>query len=353
MRGVKLGRHSLEKPIIQGGMGIGISLGGLAGAVACEGGMGVISAAQPGYLAAGFKTDVLKHNIEALKAEVNKARSVAKGKGMLGVNVMVAGNTYANMIQACVEARVDAIISGAGLPLDLPGLVAGSDILVAPIVSSGKALTLIGKAWKKRYDRLPDFVVCEGPLAGGHLGFSKQSLVDGTAQSLEEILADVLEVISTWESKIPVFVAGGIFDGYDIARMLKLGASGVQMGTRFIATEECDAALAFKQAFVDAKAEDIELVVSPAQLPGRAIMSDFMKAVMNDTPQKVTHCYQCLHKCNPATTPYCISQALMDAACGDVANGLVFSGSNGYRIQSIETVKSVMESCMKEVEEVQ
>ncbi|MGL5540520.1 MAG: NAD(P)H-dependent flavin oxidoreductase, partial [Erysipelotrichaceae bacterium] len=207
MKGVQLGHHFLEVPIIQGGMGIGVSLSNLAGAVAANGGMGVISAAQPGYEKAEFKKNPLHENIVALQEEVQKARTIAKGKGMLAINVMAAGNHYAEIVRGCVQTGVDAIISGAGLPLDLPGMVADSDVLIAPIVSSGKALELLCKAWSKRYNRMPDFVVIEGPLAGGHLGFRLESLVDGTATKLEDILQEVLCVLQGWKTNIPVFVA--------------------------------------------------------------------------------------------------------------------------------------------------
>lgn len=346
---MKIKQHQLDMPVIQGGMGIGVSLGNLAGAIAKAGGVGVVSAAQPGFKHPDFKKNPLKYNLEALHHEITKAKMLAKGKGMIAANVMVAGYNYAELVKASVSAGVDAIISGAGIPLDLPKYVEEPNVLIAPIVSSAKALQLVLKAWKKRYDREPDFIVCEGALAGGHLGFSAESIENQSAQSLEAILQDVLALLKEQHlSNIPVFVGGGIYSGYDIAHFVKLGASGVQMGTRFITTHECDADDAFKQAFLKEAKNKIDLVVSPAKLPGRAFMTDFMQRVKTYGSQPVQHCYRCLQKCNPANTPYCISEALMQAAKGNIQEGLVFTGSNGGRAEKIMSVEEVMKELKRE-----
>lgn len=335
----------LDVPIIQGGMGVGISLSSLAGAVMREGGMGVISAAHPGYRKPNFLKDSVVCNMEAIHEEVQKARLLANGNGLCGVNVMVASKDYEFYIKACVDAKVDAIISGAGLPMHLPALVHDENILLAPIVSSARACRLICKTWDRHHHCAPDFIVIESSLAGGHLGFKKEDLFAGKVQSLDEILADVLAILPEYEKaydrNIPVFVAGGVYDAKDIAHYVELGASGVQMGTRFIATKECDAADAYKQVFVNAKKEDIQFVNSPAGLPGRAIETAFTKHIRQERIAP-THCIGCMTPCHPATTPYCITDALIHAVQGDVDHGLVFAGANAYRISEITSVKTLM-----------
>ena len=336
----------LVTPIIQGGMGVGISLSGLAGAVMKEDGMGVISAAHPGYRKEDFLKNSVVCNMQAIHEEVQKAREHAQGHGLCGVNVMVASKDYDFYIKACVDAKVDAIISGAGLPMHLPSLVDDDSILLAPIVSSGRACKLICKTWHRHHQCAPDFIVIESSLAGGHLGFKKEDLVEGKVQSLEEILADVKKVLPEYEEEygrhIPIFVAGGVYDAKDIAHFRSLGADGVQMGTRFIATKECDAAPAYKQVFIQAKKEDIHLVSSPAGLPGRAIETAFTKEVsLHRIPP--LHCVGCMKPCHPQTTPYCITDALIHAVKGEVDQGLVFAGANAYRIDRIVSVKDLMD----------
>lgn len=346
---MKINKRHIEIPIIQGGMGVGISLGRLAGSVAKEGAIGVISAAQPGYNKLYFKQNPLLANCEAIKEEIAKAKSIAEGNGMIAMNIMVAGYHYQELVETSIEAGIDAIISGAGIPLDLPKYTKDSNVLIAPIVSSGRALQVLMKAWKKRYQRSPDFIVCEGPLAGGHLGFTKESLSDGSATSLEEILSEVQEVLKEYdEIDIPIFVGGGIYDGRDIAYFQSLGATGVQMGTRFITTVECDADVNFKNMFLKEQNKEITLVISPAKLPGRAFKTNYMNGVMEHGSQPVKHCYRCLQKCNPSTTPYCISEALIEAVKGNVEDGLVFTGANGGRANKIDTVKECIQELLKE-----
>lgn len=336
---------TLEIPLIQGGMGVGISLSGLAGAVMKEGGMGVISAAHPGYRKPDFWQNSKACNIQAIKEEVQKAKQIANGKGLCGVNVMVASRDYEAYVNASVEAGADAIISGAGLPLHLPEIVKDADILLAPIVSSGKAASLILRSWKRHSHRIPDFIVIEGAFAGGHLGFKKEEIMQETYASLDTILQEVLALLPPYEEeagrKIPVFVAGGIYTKEDIKHYQQLGAYGVQMGTRFIATQECDADERYKQMFVQAKKEDIALVKSPAGLPGRAIMTSFMKEHEHQRAIPA-HCIGCMLPCKPDTTPYCISEALIHAVKGEVEEGLVFAGANAYRIDNITTVHALI-----------
>ena len=356
LKSVRLGDKELKVPIIQGGMGVGISLGNLAGNVMKQDCMGVISAAHPGYRRANFRQDSELANCEAIEEEVAKARSIANGKGVLGINIMVASKDYASYVKAALKAKVDAIISGAGLPLELPALTKGSKVLIAPIVSSGKAMKLIAKMWDRRHNATPDFVVIEGSEAGGHLGFKKDDLVNGTCESLETVLKDVQEELTLYREKygkeIPVFVAGGIFTGEDMARFINLGANGVQIGTRFIATEECDADIKFKEAVINAKKEDIEIVQSPTGFPGRGIMNDFMRKNKERGNVCIKNCLNCMIPCTPTDTPYCISEALIQSAQGNLNHGLIFVGSNAWRIEKMTTVKSLIEELIQQANRV-
>lgn len=349
---IKIGDLTMDVPIIQGGMGVGISLGNLAGHVALEGGMGVISTAHPGYRAPDFEKNALEANLRELKNEIVKAKEIAKGKGIIAVNVMVAIKDYAKMVEQSIRSGVDAIISGAGLPLNLPKYVEDTKVKIAPIVSSSKAANLILRTWDRKYNKIPDFIVIEGSEAGGHLGFKKQDILNQATQKLSEILSDVLSTVQPYvekyKQKIPVFVAGGVFTGNDIKKYLDLGASGVQMATRFIATHECDASDAYKEAFIDSKKEDIELVGSPVGMPGRAILTPLTKKLAAGEKVPVTKCYNCLIPCDPKTTPYCISGALIEAARGNLDEGLIFSGSNGYRNEKIVSVKELISELMEE-----
>ncbi|NBK96494.1 MAG: nitronate monooxygenase [Clostridia bacterium] len=346
LKSVKLKDKQLDIPIIQGGMGVGVSLSSLAGNVMKQKGMGVISGAHPGYQKAGFRQDSVQANVEAIKEEVQKARIISEGNGLLGVNIMVASQDYDVYVKAAVQAKVDAIISGAGLPLHLPSLVDDPSILLAPIVSSGKAMQLVLKAWDRHYHRIPDFVVIEGSEAGGHLGFKKEALLDDTCETLTQILTAVQAQLKPYEQAyqqaIPIFVAGGIFTGADIAKYLKLGASGVQMGTRFIATHECDAHIAFKEAIIHCKQEDIAIVQSPTGFPGRAIVNAFMKQVQKRGNISVSHCLDCLKPCKRIDIPYCISEALLQSVSGNVDKGLIFVGSNAYRVKEMTSVEALM-----------
>lgn len=347
MKKVNIGEMALDVPIIQGGMGVGISLGNLAGHVALNGGMGVISTAHPGYRADDFESNPLEVNRRELANEIKKAKEIAKGKGMVAINAMVAITDYAALVEVAVKNKIDAIISGAGLPLNLPSFVKGTKVKIAPIVSSGKAVKLICKTWDRKFKVVPDFVVIEGSEAGGHLGFHKEDVLNETTAKLTDIFKEVKETIQPfidkYQREIPIFVAGGIYDSKDIQDYLDLGVDGVQMATRFICTDECDADIKYKQAFINAKKEDIEIVKSPVGMPGRAIMTKLTEKLRNDEKITVKRCYNCLIPCNVKTTPYCISGALINAAKGNLDEGLVFSGSNGYRNNKIVSVKELME----------
>ena len=345
---LRIGNLVPKWPIIQGGMGIGISLSSLAGAVAKEGGIGIISGVQIGYREEDFVKNNLEANKRALKEEIRKAREIAP-EGIIGVNLLAAMTTYNELIVTAIEEGIDLIVTGAGLPLDLPDMVKGTKTKIAPVVSSGKAARLISKVYDKKYGITADLFIVEGPLAGGHLGFKKDVMENKSYMDLKDILKEVLEEIKPYEEKhgvkIPVVVAGGIFDGEDIAYYLNLGASGVQMGTRFVGTEECNADMDFKMAYINAKAEDIRLVNSPVGMPGRAIENSFTKK-MDEGKIPVKRCYNCLVPCDPRTTPYCISDALIHSAEG--TEGLIFAGTNAFRVNEIVTVKELMEKLVKE-----
>lgn len=349
---LRLGELTAAVPIIQGGMGIGVSRSNLASAVAKEGGIGVISGVQIGFEEEDFASNNFAANLRALRNEIRKAKDLSPN-GIIGLNLMVAMNNYKEMVKAAVEEKIDLIISGAGLPTELPALIKGAKTKIAPIVSSGKAASVICKLWEKRYEYIPDMVIVEGPEAGGHLGFSVEQLEAKPRVTLEELVKEVLEALKPYKDKynrdIPVIAAGGIFDGKDIARFLKLGASGVQMATRFIATEECDADIKYKEQFVKAKEEQIQLVKSPVGMPGRAIRNEFLEKLENEK-HPVKKCYNCLKPCDPKNTPYCISQALIEAVKGNVKEALLFTGSNAYRIDKIMKVKELMRELVQEAE---
>lgn len=336
---------NLSLPLIQGGMGVGVSLSGLAGAVASEGGMGVISTAQIGFEEPDFVGNEEACNLRSIRKHIVRAKELASGKGMIAVNVMVALQQYREHVKEAVRAGADAVICGAGLPVDLPELVEAGKAKIAPIVSSRRAAALLLKTWDKKYGRTADFIVTEGPEAGGHLGFSREQLDDISKIRFEEELTGIMEEKKKYEEKygkqIPVFAAGGIWDASDAKRIEALGADGVQAATRFVATKECDASLGYKKAYVNAKETDVKIIKSPVGMPGRAIKNAFLKELEKGR-QAVTHCYQCLEHCDPVKIPYCITQALVNAARGDEDHALIFCGGNAWRAEKIETVEGVM-----------
>lgn len=294
MKTLKIGELTARIPVIQGGMGVGISLSGLAGSVAACGGVGVISTAQIGYRDPEFEKNPIKTNLRVIGEEIQKAREIAKG-GILGVNIMVATKQYAEYVKAAVKAGIDLIISGAGLPMELPKLVEGSKTKIAPIVSTVKAARVICRFWDHHYQRMPDLVVIEGPKAGGHLGFSRKQLEEFTPvtydQEIRGILAEVKKYADKYGKEIPVVVAGGIFTREDMLHAMELGADGVQMGTRFVTTWECDASEAYKQTYLHAKKEDIVIVDSPVGMPGRAIRNRFLEK-KESRRESIKKCYQ-------------------------------------------------------------
>ncbi len=341
---LKIGNLIAKLPIIQGGMGVGVSLSNLAGNVAKYGAIGVISAAHPGYLEKDFEKNTLQANLRALKNHIRKAKDISNN-GIIGVNIMVAMKNYKELVEASSEGGADLIISGAGLPLKLPEYTKNSEIKILPIVSSSKATKLILSYWKKHYNRIADGIIVEGPEAGGHLGFKADTL-DNDIIKFDDNVKDIIETVKQLEfeykKEIPVIVAGGVFDSNDIKKYMELGAKGVQIGSRFVATYECDVDMKFKEAYLNCNKSDIKIVKSPVGMPGRAINNEFLRKINNET-NKISKCYNCLVPCNPSTTPYCISEALINAARGDINNGLVFCGANAYRINKIMSVKDLLD----------
>jgi NAD(P)H-dependent flavin oxidoreductase YrpB (nitropropane dioxygenase family) len=337
---LRIGNLCARIPVIQGGMGVGVSLSRLAGAVAAAGGIGIISTAQIGFREPDFSQNPIECNLRAIKTEIEKARKLAKG-GIIGVNIMVATKRYEDYVKAAVAAGVDLIISGAGLPMTLPEISGNAKI--APIVSSRKSLSVISKYWQKKYQRKPDLVVIEGPEAGGHLGFSKEEIKEYTEDKTKNYDDEVKSIIELAdELDVPVAVAGGVYTRADMDHYMEMGAAGVQMATRFVTTEECDASDAYKQAYINAKKEDIVIVKSPVGMPGRAIHNKFLDKVAAGE-RFMKGCKQCIITCKPATSPYCITEALVNAVKGDLDNGLIFCGSNAYRATKIENVADIME----------
>lgn len=347
---LKIGHLESKLPIIQGGMGIGISLSGLASAIANEGGIGVIAGAMIGIGAPDIRTNPLQANIRTLCEEIRKARE--KTSGIIGVNIMVALTHFAELVKAAIDERVDVIVAGAGLPLDLPKYLHDwCKTKLVPIVSSGRAAQLICKRWMSKFGYLPDAFVVEGPLAGGHLGF-KFDQIDNPDMALEKLVPEVIEAVKPFEQQgqkaIPVIAAGGIYTGADIYRFLKLGAAGVQMATRFVTTVECDAAHGFKQAYIDAKKDDLAIIHSPVGMPGRAIHNQFIADVNAGKKTPFACPYQCVTTCDYQNSPYCIAIALMNAKQGKLKHGFAFAGANAYRAERISSVHEVITALQHE-----
>lgn len=331
-------------PIIQGGMGVGISLGSLAGAVAAEGGIGVISAAQIGYCEEDFVKNPLQANLRAIGKQIQKARKKANG-GVLGINIMVATKHYAQYVKQAVADGIDLIISGAGLPMDLPALTQNAKTKLVPILSSVRAVQVLCRRWGKKYRRIPDAIIMEGPKAGGHLAFSMEQLQTldqwDYLQEVEKIITFVKQLEEQQGCKIPLILAGGIRTSDQVDACLAMGLQGVQVATPFVTTQECDADIRYKMAYIHCKQEDIVITKSPVGMPGRAIQNAFLEQIKRKRKQP-KHCYACLEHCEPSTTPYCITEALIHAAKGELEEALLFCGADAYKETKIRTVKDVM-----------
>ncbi len=347
---LKIGNLDIKIPIIQGGMGVGISLSGMATAVANQGGVGVIASAGLGLLYRNEGSDFLENSIIGLKEELRKARE--KTRGVIGINVMVAMSNFADMVKTAIAEKADIIFSGGGLPLNLPSFITKDcTTKLVPIVSSARAAKLICSKWKHDFDYLPDAIVVEGPKAGGHLGFKVKQLSDEN-YSLEHIIPEVVSITKEFEStynvKIPVIAAGGVYTGQNISDFMKLGASGVQMGTRFVTTTECDASDEFKQSYINATSNDISIIESPVGMPGRAINNSFLDRVKQGQLNPIRCPFKCIKTCEVSSSPYCIITALYNAFKGKLNNGYAFAGSNAYLAQKIISVKQTFEDILEE-----
>lgn len=350
MKSLKIGDLTVKLPIIQGGMGVGVSLSGLASAVANEGGVGVISCAGIGLLYPRFSKDYLTNSMMGLREELRKAR--AKTRGIVGVNVMVALSNFSDMVRTAISEKADIIFSGAGLPLDLPSyLREDSTTKLVPIVSSARAARVICEKWKANYDYLPDALVVEGPKAGGHLGYKREQ-IDNADYSLERIVPEVVSEVGRYEElygrRIPVIAAGGLYTGEDIYRIMRLGATGVQLGSKFVTTEECDASPTFKQTYIDSSKDDIEIIASPVGMPGRAIGGEFIRRVKEGLMRPKKCPFHCIKTCDYTKSPYCIIMALYNAAKGNLSKGYAFCGANAYMSKKITSVRETIESLKSE-----
>ena len=354
MKELNIGGLTARVPIIQGGMAVGISRSGLAAAVANAGGIGVIATAGAGYLQDDVYSNYIDANNRVIVEEIRRAKSLTKG--IIGVNIMVALSNYASLAIIAIEEGIDVIFAGAGLPLNLPSFLpeGNTHTKLVPIVSSGKALTVIARRWMSKYNYVPDAVVVEGPLAGGHLGFRKDNLFN-EEYSLENLVPDVLSHAKTIEDKygkpVPVIPAGGIYTGADIHKFIKMGASGVQMATRFVATYECDATDEMKNAYINARKEDIIIIESPVGMPGRAIRNQFLDDVASGHNKPFKCPFHCIITCNFKTAPYCIAKALCNATEGKLSEGFAFAGQNVWRVDKIVHVSELIQSLEDEYDE--
>ncbi|MFI3331372.1 MAG: nitronate monooxygenase family protein [Rikenellaceae bacterium] len=352
MKSFNIGDIKINVPIIQGGMGVGISLSGLASAVANQGGVGVISSAGLGLIYSNLSKDYMKASILGLKEELKRARE--KTRGVIGVNIMVAMSNFADMVKTSIAEKADIIFSGAGLPLDLPSfLTKDSKTKLVPIVSSVRAFKILCDKWKTNYDYLPDAVVVEGPKAGGHLGYKKNQIFDpkfALEETVPEVVAYAEFCKTEYGKEIPVIAAGGIYNGEDIYKMETLGASAFQLGSKFVTTEECDANIDFKNTYINAKEQDISIIASPVGMPGRAIEGEFTRLVEQDKCRPKNCPFHCIKTCDYTKSPYCIMLALYNASKGNLNRGYAFAGSNAYRAEKITSVKDTMDTLINEYE---
>jgi nitronate monooxygenase len=331
-------------------MGIGISLSGLASAVANMGGIGVISTVGIGLINNNSNVNLKVNHMDAIRYEIQKARELTRG--ILGVNIMSVITNFSDMVRTSIEEGIDVIFSGAGLPLDLPKYL-NEDIKtkLVPIVSSARAASIICKKWMQNFNYLPDAFVVEGPKAGGHLGFKPED-INHKNHSLEILVAKVLDVVDEIKAKynkeIPIIAAGGIYSGKDMFHIMNNGASAVQLGTRFVATEECDADTNFKKVFLKAKKKDIKIIKSPVGLPGRSIFNSFLQESKEGKRRPSSCKFNCIKTCNYKTTSYCIADALLAAYNGNMSDGFAFTGANADKLSKISTVEEVFDDLIGE-----
>ncbi|WP_024955521.1 nitronate monooxygenase [Sulfurospirillum arcachonense] len=351
---LKIGKYTIKHPIVQGGMGLGISWDGLAGNVSLEGGLGVISSVGTGYYednrysAKDINTRPLNsenfYSAKGLKAVIDNARKIS-GDNPLAVNILYASNDYERIARDACAAGIDIIITGAGLPTNMPEFTENyPDVALVPIVSSAKALKIICKRWTKRYNRLPDAIVVEGPKSGGHQGFTYEQCFQDEYQ-LENLIKPIKEEMKNW-GDFPLIAAGGIWDHDDIVKMIELGADGVQMGTRFIGTHECDAHDSFKEVILASTEDTIKLLKSPVGYPARGIRTNLIELVEKREGPAVKCISNCVAPCHRGVEAkavgYCIADRLSDAFLGKKESGLFFTGANGYKLNEIISVKELI-----------
>lgn len=350
LKPLMLGDLEVKIPIVQGGMGVQVSTASLASAVANCGGAGTIASVGLAYGIDEKGREFVEASNEALTNEIREAKRLTRG--VVGVNIMVALSNFEELVRTAIKERADFIVSGAGLPLRLPEYIEGSHTKLIPIVSSARAADLIIKTWKKKHNRLPDAIVVEGPMAGGHIGFKLADLRAHTEERIEDLFTSVLKTANEYEKEysahIPVIPAGGIFDGKDMARFLKMGAGAVQMATRFVATFECSVSEKFKTMYLEAENDDVIIIDSPVGMPARAIKNRFTDRLTSGEKISFNCRYKCLRTCDPLTAPYCIAKALGNAAQGDIDNAVVFAGSNVSRVKKIVSVKELMDEIAAE-----
>jgi len=343
MKEFSIGGLRVSVPIVQGGMGVGVSLSGLAAAVANQGGVGVISSAGLGLLYRDYSKDFLEASIQGLKEELRKAKELSLGA--IGVNIMSAMTNFEDMARTAIREKADIIFAGAGLPMDLPKfLKPDSTTKLVPIVSSARAASIISQKWKTNYDYLPDAFVVEGPKAGGHLGFKNNQIDDKTytlEHLLPEVVAETKKIKAEYNKDVPVIAAGGIYSGDDMYQIMKLGASAVQLGTRFVTTEECDASPIFKQEYITATESSVKIIQSPVGMPGRAIGNNFLDDVKRGERMPKSCPFKCIKSCKVEKSPYCIINALYQAYKGNMKRGYAFAGSNAFKADKINKVKDV------------
>lgn len=351
---LKIGDLIAKVPIIQGGMGVGISMAGLASAVANQGAIGVISTVGLGAIYPVNGLSYPEANTMMLKEEIKKARSMTDG--IIGVNLMLALSNFDDMIMAAIQEKIDIVFLGAGLALKMPSgftqeLIQSMKTKIGMIVSSARAASLLIQHWSDKYSKVPDVIVVEGPKAGGHLGF-KPEQIDDPEFSLEALVPQIKNIIKPLEDKyskkISLVAGGGVYTGADINMMFELGADGVQMGTRFVATDECDADIRFKKSYINCKKEDIGIIKSPVGLPGRAIINQFLVDVANGIKMPFSCPWKCLKTCDYHTAPYCIAQALLNSRRGNLEHGFAFAGENAYRVDRIMPVKALINELLQE-----
>ncbi len=346
MKPLKIGDVTVRVPIIQGGMGVAISLSGLASAVANEGGIGVISAVGIGMIEPDYIKNFRNANKRALKKEIQKARELSP-KGVIGVNLMVAASDFNDLLKVAIDEKIDVVFISAGLPLNFPiEILENSKVKIIPKVSSARAANLIFKYWSNNYNRVPDGIVIEGPLSGGHQGYKKEEL-ENPKIKLSDLIEETVKVLKPFEEQfekeIPVIAAGGIYTGIDIYNVMQYGAKGVGMGTRFVPTYECDADEEFKKSYISAKEEDIAIIDSPVGLPARVIKNDFVNDILNGIKKPVKCPWKCLKTCNYKEVSFCIAQALFNAAQGKMEEGFAFAGTNAYLTDKLQSVRDIFE----------